>query len=82
MPDLDKPFTDMAEVIQRQLGGRGADFAGAFVIVPPDGKPQTLLMLDNAQNEAIFWSTLKTRADIALSEIEEASRAGQFGGRR
>ena len=57
-------------------------FGGAFVVVQPDGVAQEMLLLDNAQNPAIFWSLIKTRAEIAIAEIEDAQRQGGGFGRR
>ncbi len=79
-PDHAAPFRDLADKIELN---RDNGFAGAFVITPPDGDTQVMLLLDNAGNSAVFWSILKTRADIALAEIDEANRTGRGGfGRR
>ena len=78
------PFRRVADKIDIN---RANGFAGAFVIVPPVGEPQDMLLLDSQEsaNPVIFWSTLKTRVDIALAELDEAERRGGFnpgGGRR
>lgn len=60
-------------------------FGGAVVIIPPanGGEPIELLMLDLKADPAQFWSTIKTRIDIKLSELDEARRnQTAFGGRR
>lgn len=62
-------------------------FGGAFVIVPPgeEIEAHVMLMLDNAQDPAVFWATLQTRAQIALQELqkkEDAASAGFGMGRR
>ena len=75
---MNKPFTQMADLIAHNVAC-GAAFAGAFVIVEPDGTPHHLLMLDNAQNPARFWATLQTRCKIALDELDGKSRRGTFG---
>ena len=73
-------FREMADKIDLNSGN---GFGGAFVISPPGSEAQTLLVLDNSQNPAIFWSLVKTRADIALAVIADAERQGQNGfGRR
>jgi len=77
--DHTSAFTEMAERIAKNAA---EDFSGAFVIVPPDGKQKSLLVLDNSQSAAIFWGLLRTTAEIALSEIQEAERLGQSYGRR
>lgn len=60
-------------------------FGGAFVIMPPgeEPNPKVLLMLNNADTPAMFWSTLQTTCAIALQELaaEEEKSAG-FGGMR
>lgn len=53
---------------------RGAGFAGAFVIVPPGSEPQQLLILDGQMNPIVFWSTLKTKVDLALDEISNKDK--------
>jgi hypothetical protein len=60
-----------------------ASFGGAFVIIPPEGAVQDMLILDSSRNAAIFWSTLQTRAQIALQELQDAERqGGAFPARR
>jgi hypothetical protein len=74
--DYPQAFKDMALRIERN---KPEDFCGAFVIVTPDGDKSELLLLNNQKNAAVFWSLLKTTAEIALSEIEMNERqAGQF----
>jgi hypothetical protein len=51
-----------------------AKFGGAFVIIPPTGDAQDMLILDNSGNPAIFWATLRSRVDIALQELQDAER--------
>jgi hypothetical protein len=55
------------------------------VVVAPDGTVHDLLILDSNATPAIFYSTLQTRVQIALAEIEDQQRGGPlggFGGRR
>jgi hypothetical protein len=78
------PFRTMAAKIDLN---RDNGFAGAFVIVPPaqDGagsEPQAALILDESHDEAVFWSMIMTKCQIALKDIEDRERQGQFGGRR
>jgi hypothetical protein len=56
---------------------RDAKFGGAFLMVPPDGDPVELVLLGQDQ-PAIFWSSVKTLAEIALSAAEKTNRQG-FG---
>jgi hypothetical protein len=85
MSELSAPFTDMASRLELNAG---QGFGGAFVIVPPgtgdeEPKPHVLLMLNNADNPAMFWAALQTTAQIALQEIAKAEEGlGFIGGRR
>lgn len=84
MSDISQPFTDMASRIELNAD---QGFGGAFVIVPPgeEIEAHVMLMLDNAQDPAVFWATLQTRAQIALQELqkkEDAASAGFGMGRR
>lgn len=69
-------FLEMAAKIK--LNGVDA-FGGAFVIVPPvnGGSSLEMLVIDNQANPAIFWSTLKTQAELMLGSIEQSMRTGQ-----
>ena len=81
-PDHAAPFRRTADKIDLNVMN---GFGGAFVIVAPDGTTHDLLILDSSATPAIFYSTLQTRVQIALAEIEDQQRAGPlggFGGRR
>lgn len=69
-------FTAMAARIDLNVG---QGFGGAFVIVPPHGEPIELLLLNNKENDAVFWSLLKTTAEMALDELAQAQRKQQQG---
>lgn len=74
------PFCEMAEKINLNIAN---GFGGAFVVVSPDGTILSTLLLDNAQDPAMLWGTVKTRAEIALAEMEADSRQDNMGfGRR
>jgi hypothetical protein len=80
--DLSQPFTDMAERISLNAD---QGFGGAFVIMPPgeEPKPRVMLMLDNAENPAMFWASLQTVCGLALQEIQKAEeQSNGFGGMR
>jgi hypothetical protein len=76
-----KRFYAMAERIDHGVE-RGV-FGGAAVIIPPTvtghEKPIELLMLDANADPAQFLSTVVTRIQIMLREIEDQSRMMQFG---
>jgi hypothetical protein len=51
-------------------------FGGAFAIIPPGAADQgetvaAMIMLDASHDAAVFWSTLKTKVDIALAELAD-----------
>lgn len=81
-PDHAAPFRRVADKIDLNISN---GFGGAFVVVAPDGSVHDLLILDSNATPAIFYSTLQTRVQIALAEIEDQQRSGPlggFGGRR
>lgn len=72
-PTHDAPFTRMAQKIVDNLSN---GFAGAFVIVAPDGSHHDLLVLDSHASPSLFWSAVKVRVDIALAELDDVERRG------
>ena len=72
------PFKEMAERIEKNAE---EGFAGAYVIVSPDGDGKEVLILNRKADAAQFWGLLKVTCDIALAEIAQ-QQAGQFQGRR
>lgn len=74
-------FQAMADRIRHNADQK---FGGAFVVVPPDGQGDTLevLILDTKMEPAQFWSTLKTKCDMALSELDTRARTVGAYGRR
>jgi hypothetical protein len=78
-----QPFLDMGA---RILHNAGQAFGGSFVVIPPanGGDPLEALILDPKQDPATFWTLLKTKCDLAISELDQRSRqqqAGTFGRR-
>jgi hypothetical protein len=73
--DLSAAFRRMADKMEMNAS---YGFAGAFVIAPPDGDVSDLLVLDSKANPAIFWSTVRTKADIAIAELEQEQRGGGY----
>ncbi len=67
--DFAAPFLEMAAKIDRNLK---ADFAGAFVIVAPDGSVASLLTLDPSASPVIMWSNIQTKAEMMLREVKDA----------
>lgn len=82
-PDHAAAFRAMGDKIEANAGN---GFAGAFVIVGPDGAVETMLMLDEKPNPSAFWSLVTTKAQIAIAEAEANQRQdggfGFGGGRR
>ena len=68
-------FDQMAAQIRLN---KDAKFGGAFLMVPPDGDPVELVILGNDQ-PAIFWSSVKTLAEMALEAANKLQRRGGFG---
>lgn len=55
-------------------------FGGAFVIAAPDGTLHELLLLDNTQDLARFWSLVQSAAVMAIAELQDTKPQG-FGRR-
>ena len=73
-----------AKMAKRIAANADHGFGGAVVIVPPDGDPVQFLVLDPKQDPAMFWANVKTKAEIALAEMDEKQRQQtmMLGGRR
>ncbi len=78
-PNYSTPFTTMAEAITHNAG---STFGGAVVIVAPDGTRIETLMLDASGEIAQFWSTIKTRVEIVIANLQDQQRVAQSYGRR
>ena len=50
------------------------DFAGAFVIMPPDGQPIEYLALNPKQDAAAFWGAVQAHVQRVMAEMEEKQR--------
>ncbi len=75
-----EPFERMA----RRICTNGSqDFAGAVVIVTPDGRIAIdLLSLDPSHDEVAFWGQVAARVEAAKNEClmnEQAKQGGAFG---
>lgn len=74
-----KQAVDMLSDMARKVALNATNgFAGVFVIVPPEGEPRELLLLNNTQHPAMFWSLVQTMAKMAIDDLEEQER--QAGG--
>jgi hypothetical protein len=75
------PFTDMAARIAKI---DSTEFAGAVVVVPPDGEPIAFLTTDPKPDLMQFWSTVKSRVEVRATEAMQQVAAQQdpWGGRR
>jgi hypothetical protein len=64
-----------AEVLRRMADKLALNasngFGGAFVLIPPNGEIKELLMLNNSQDLAVFWSLVQTAATIAVNELKD-----------
>jgi hypothetical protein len=73
-------FRDMAARIERN---EASEFAGALLLVPPDGgDPVELLLVNPAHDLAFFWSTIHSKVQVAAREFEERARSNDPFGRR
>jgi hypothetical protein len=54
------------------------DFNGALVVVDPDGTSITM-MLQGTRDETLFWSTAKSKIEIAATEFAQKGLAPAFG---
>lgn len=66
-------MSDQISDIFRDMAGRidlnsGSDFGGAVVIVPPEGPPIEILMLDSRKDAMHFWTQIKTVVDVATNQ--------------
>lgn len=69
-----QPFLDMAARIEKN---DPAEFAGAIVVVPPEGDPIAFMIADPSADLVQFWATCETRIAVRKAEIVEASRNQQ-----
>lgn len=58
-------FADMAKRIERI---EGTEFAGAVVVVPPDGEAIAFLLTDPRPDIAQFWGSTKSRIEVAAAD--------------
>jgi hypothetical protein len=66
-------FRDMAARIERN---EASEFAGALLLVPPDGgDPLEILLVKQTHDLALFWSTITAAVTIAAREFEERARS-------
>lgn len=72
-PEATKPFAEMAQAIQHNSG---QGFGGAVVIVPPTGggAPISILILDSQGDLAQFYSTIQSRLQMRLADIDNKQR--------
>jgi hypothetical protein len=68
-----KPFEDMARDIVKVVEAAGK-FAGAVVIVPPEGAPIAFITMDPAPDLMQFWSAVKNRVEIRAAEAEQSAQ--------
>lgn len=75
MADLAAAFIRMAERIRAI---EPDDFNGAVVLVAPDGTEITLMM-QGSRDEMVFWSTAKSKIEIAAADFAQREAAPGFG---
>ena len=58
----------------------GSDFGGAVVIVPPEGDPIEILILDSRKDAMHFWTQVKTVVDVATNDhLVKMKKEQSFG---
>lgn len=75
-------FREMADRIDRNLE---SDFAGAILIVPPEGEPMAMMLADPANDLAAFWAVAVSKVQLGQAEFDATARGGNapgFGHRR
>jgi len=66
-------FRDMAERIEKNAP---AEFAGALLVVPPDGvEPIEILLVNPKRDLAFFWASVGGAVTTAAREFEERARS-------
>ena len=75
MSDLADAFTRMAARIRAI---QPEDFNGALVLVAPDGT-EIALMMQGTRDEVVFWSTAKSKIEIAATDFAQRASAPVFG---
>jgi hypothetical protein len=76
MTDHSAPFSDMAARIEHN---KPQDFAGAVVIVPPNGDAMIMLSLDPSQDAATFWSMVRTKIEVVWKGLVADERRKDTG---
>lgn len=81
MADNSEPFFRMCERVKHNADSK---FGGAVVIVPPTGAADAieLLMLDAQGDQAQFWSTIMSRIQVVIQNLQEKERVAAGFGRR
>lgn len=69
------------EMCSRLMDSVTKNFNGAFLIVPPQGEAKDLILY-SGQNAAVFWSLLKTTAEMALNDLAIEEQQNQSFNRR
>lgn len=73
------PFEDMSQRIRRNLE---AEFAGAILIVAPDGEKIEVLLTDPSKDAEAFWAVANSKIQIATAKYQQdQQRLGGFGRR-
>ena len=75
MADLGDAFDKMAARIRAI---EPDDFNGALVLVAPDGV-QITLMMQGSRDEVVFWSTAKSKIEIAATDFAQRAAGPAFG---
>ena len=69
-------FRNMADLIDRNLE---SDFAGAMLVVPPEGDHIAVMMADPSKDMESFLSMCVAKVQIRTAEYSSAKRGPGFG---
>lgn len=69
-------FKEMQSRIERN---DSAEFAGALLIVPPEGEPIAVLMSDPKKDVEAFWAMVNGKVAVATAELQLKKQGGYSG---
>jgi hypothetical protein len=71
--EIAERFRAMADLIEKNAD---EPFGGCMMIFPPgeNAKVIQILKLDTDPDGSIFWAEVKTKADTAVAELQQAAR--------
>lgn len=68
-------FRQIADDIERNAS---ATLGGVFLLIAPDGSATDALLIGQNPDEAMFWSLVSAKVQLALAEAESKQKQGVF----